>query len=133
MSRSSSEAEYRALANAASKLQWIQHLLQELSISSSSSPILFCDNLSATFLAANLIFHSRVKHVKLDCHFVREKVLNKTLVVQHIPSCDQIVDALTKALPVHQFLNVRSKLTVLARPLSLRGDVKPCAAVTKQH
>ena len=70
VSRSSTKAEYRALANIASELQWIQHLLLEFSISSSSSPILLCDNLSATFLAANLIFHSRVKHVELDCHFV---------------------------------------------------------------
>ncbi|RVW30830.1 Retrovirus-related Pol polyprotein from transposon RE2 [Vitis vinifera] len=54
--------EYKALANVASELQWIQHLLQELSISSSFSPILFCDNLSTTFLATNLIFHSQVKH-----------------------------------------------------------------------
>ena len=67
---------------------------------------LFCDNLSATFLAANPIFHSRVKHVELDCYFVQEKVLNKTLVVQHIPSCDQIANILTKALPIQQFLNL---------------------------
>ncbi|RVX22757.1 Retrovirus-related Pol polyprotein from transposon RE2 [Vitis vinifera] len=58
VSRSSTKAEYRALANIASELQWIQHLLLEFSISSSSSPILLCDNLSATFLAANPIFHS---------------------------------------------------------------------------
>ena len=69
--------------------------------------------------------------MELDCHFVREKVLNKTLVVQHIPSCDQIFDALTKALPVQQFLNLRSKLTILTRPLSLRENVKPGTVVTK--
>ena len=131
VSRSSIEVEYRALANAAFELQWIQHFLQEFSISSSSSPILFYNNLSTTFLAPNPIFHSRVKHVELDCHFVWEKVLNKTLVVQHIPSCDQIVDTLTKALPVQQFLNLRSKLTILTRPLSLRENVKPCTVVTK--
>ena len=71
--------------------------------------------------------------MELDCHFVRENVLNKTLVVQHILSCDQIVDALTKALLVQQFLNLQSKLIVLARPLSLRGDVKLCTVVTKQN
>ncbi|KAL6347170.1 hypothetical protein AAG906_012751 [Vitis piasezkii] len=115
------QAKYKALANVVSKLQWIQHLLQELFISSFSPPILLYDNLSATFLTTNPIFHSRVKHVELDCHFVQEKVLNKTLVVQRIPSCDQIVDVLTKALPIQQFLNLRSKLTILAIPMSLRG------------
>ena len=68
--------------------------------------LLFCDNLLATFLTTNPYFYSKVKHVELDCHFVQEKVLNKTLVVQRIPSCDQIVDVLTKALPVQQFLNL---------------------------
>ena len=106
MCHSSIEAEYKALANVVSKLQWIQHLLQELFISSFSPPILLYDNLSTTFLTTNPIFHSRVKHVELDCHFVQEKVLNKTLVVQRIPSCEQIVDVLTKALPVQQFLNL---------------------------
>ncbi|RVX09258.1 Retrovirus-related Pol polyprotein from transposon RE1 [Vitis vinifera] len=58
VSRSSIEVEYRALANAAFELQWIQHFLQEFSISSFSSPILFYNNLSTTFLAPNPIFHS---------------------------------------------------------------------------
>ena len=58
MSRSDIEAEYRALANVASELQWIQHLLQELSISPSYSLILFYDNLLTTFLVVNPIFHS---------------------------------------------------------------------------
>ena len=96
-------------------------------------PILLCDNLSATFLTTNPYFYSQVKHVELDCHFVQEKVLNKTLVVQRIPSCDQIVDVLTKALPAQQFLNLRSKLTILTRPMSLRGDVNPCTIVTKPN
>ena len=34
----------------------------------------FCDNLSATYLCVNPLFHSHMKHVALDYHFVRENV-----------------------------------------------------------
>ncbi|GJV46418.1 tocopherol cyclase [Tanacetum coccineum] len=69
LSRSSTEAEYKALA----ELTWLQALLNELGIRSSSTPILWCDNLGATYLSANPIFHARTKHVEIDYHFVREK------------------------------------------------------------
>ncbi|GKC00551.1 retrovirus-related pol polyprotein from transposon TNT 1-94 [Tanacetum coccineum] len=70
----STEAEYKALANTVAKLAWLQALLNELEIRSSSTPILWCDNLGATYLSANPIFHARTKHVEIDYHFVREKV-----------------------------------------------------------
>ena len=46
VSRFNTKIEYRALANATFEFQWIQHLLQELSISPSSSPIMFYDHIS---------------------------------------------------------------------------------------
>lgn len=82
VSRSSTEAEYRSLANAASELLWIQSLLQELRIQQLGIPILWCDNMSTIALIANPVHHSRTKHLELDLHFVREKVLSKALSVQ---------------------------------------------------
>ena len=70
VSRFNTKIEYRALANATFEFQWIQHLLQELSISPSSSPIMFYDHISC---CQSYYFHSQVKHVELDCHFVWEK------------------------------------------------------------
>ena len=43
--------------------------------------LLFCDNISATYLVVNPILHSRTKHVEIDYHFVHEKVSNGSLVV----------------------------------------------------
>nr|GEZ55157.1 uncharacterized mitochondrial protein AtMg00810-like [Tanacetum cinerariifolium] len=68
------EVEYKALANTVAELTWLQALLNELEICSSSTPILWCDNLSATYLSVIPIFHARTKHAKIDYHFVREKV-----------------------------------------------------------
>ncbi|GKC55117.1 ribonuclease H-like domain-containing protein, partial [Tanacetum coccineum] len=45
VSCSSTEAEYKALADTVAELTWLQALLHELGIRSSSTPILWCDNL----------------------------------------------------------------------------------------
>ena len=87
-----------------------------------SPPILWCDNQSAAHLAANPVFHSRSKHIELDLHFIREKVLRQELQICYVPSGDQLADIFTKHLPITQFCNLRSKLTVTYPPLSLRGD-----------
>ncbi|GJX28132.1 uncharacterized mitochondrial protein-like protein [Tanacetum coccineum] len=73
VSRSSTEAEYKALTDAVAKLTWLQALLNELGIRSSSTPRLWCDNLGATYLSANPIFHARTKHVEIDYYVVRGK------------------------------------------------------------
>ncbi|GJW90146.1 gag/pol polyprotein [Tanacetum coccineum] len=73
-SRSSTEAEYKALADIVAELTWLQALLHKLGIRSSSTLILWCDNLGATYLSTNPIFRAHTKHVEIDYHFVREKV-----------------------------------------------------------
>ncbi|GKC47574.1 RNA-directed DNA polymerase, eukaryota, partial [Tanacetum coccineum] len=72
VSRSSTESEYKALADTVAELTWLESLLQELRVPVKSIPILWCDNLGATYLSANPIFHARMKHVeKLSCVFPR--------------------------------------------------------------
>lgn len=73
VARSSTEAEYRAVANAASELNWICNLLTDLGINLPTPPVIYCDNVGATFLCANPVFHSRMKHIAIDYHFVRVK------------------------------------------------------------
>ncbi|KAJ3688843.1 hypothetical protein LUZ61_018007 [Rhynchospora tenuis] len=77
VSKSSTEAEYRSLAVTASEILWLTYLLSELKHKTQSQPTMWCDNLGATFLAANPVFHARTKHIELDFHFVREKIQNK--------------------------------------------------------
>lgn len=81
--RSSVDAEYRGLANAIAELQWVQSLRHELNIKI-HTPTLFCDNQSAVLIAHNPNFHSRTKHLELDIHFVRKRVLAEVLNISHV-------------------------------------------------
>lgn len=114
--------QYRSIALAAAELTWIQSLLSELGCTSSSPPTIWCDNLGATYLAANPVFHARTKHVELDLHFVREKVSNRQLLVRKTTSSQQIADIFTKSLAASRFNFIRDKLTV--SPVSLEGAVR---------
>uniref|UniRef100_A0A2N9E312 Integrase catalytic domain-containing protein n=1 Tax=Fagus sylvatica TaxID=28930 RepID=A0A2N9E312_FAGSY len=108
--RSSTEAEYRALAVGAAELTWIRMLLRDLGIFISHAPVLWCDNTSAISLASNPVFHARTKHVEIDYHFVREKVVRGDLAVQFISTTNQLADLLTKALPSPRYVTLSTKL-----------------------
>ncbi|XP_062094387.1 uncharacterized mitochondrial protein AtMg00810-like [Humulus lupulus] len=123
VSCSSTESEYRALANGAAELSWIQSL-HELHLPLSAPPILYCDNISTLRLASNPVLHSRTKHVEIDQHFVCEKVARHAVQLAYALTAEQIVDCLTKPLVTARFQELRFKLTILPRPVRLRGDVK---------
>uniref|UniRef100_A0A803QE71 Uncharacterized protein n=1 Tax=Cannabis sativa TaxID=3483 RepID=A0A803QE71_CANSA len=64
VSRSSVEAEYRAMANAASELTWLHSILHNFGIQNRIPSTLFCDNNAAIQILENLVYHERTKHVK---------------------------------------------------------------------
>ncbi|CAM8975113.1 unnamed protein product [Rhodiola kirilowii] len=102
VARSSAESEYRALAHACAETTWIVSLLSEFGANIHYPILLYCDNLSATYMASNPVFHARTKHIELDYHFVQEKVALRSHSVRFVPSTDQPADLLTKALHHHR-------------------------------
>ena len=98
ISRSSAEAEYRALAATGSEITWLQYLLQDFQIPQTQPAFIYCDNLSAIHIANNPAFHERTKHIELDCHFIREKINQSKIRLSPVSSSLQLADAFTKPL-----------------------------------
>jgi histone deacetylase 1/2 len=116
VSRSSTESEYRALADLAAEIAWTQSLLAELKLPLLRKPILWCDNLSAKALASNPVMHARSKHIEIDVHYIRDQVLQNKIIVAYVPTADQIADCLTKPLSHTRFNQLKDKLGVVPSP-----------------
>ena len=95
--------------------------MQELDIPFNAAPVIYCDNVGATYLCANPVFHTRMKHVALDYHFIRNNVQLGALRVSHISTKDQLADALTKPLSRARFQELFSKIGVRKQPPSCGG------------
>ncbi|XP_014633436.1 CSC1-like protein At1g69450 [Glycine soja] len=120
VARSSTKAEYRSLAPPSVEVAWIQTLLFELQVRH-TAPVVFCDNMITVALAHHPVLHSRTKHMELELFFVREKVMEKSLQVIHVPAIDQYVDILTKSLSPSNFTIFKDKLRVVDKTLEARA------------
>lgn len=120
IARSSTRVEHRYLAQIVADVTWVQQLVLELFIPSCLPNVIWCDNLSAISLASNPIYHARTKHVEIDNHFIREKVLSKDIVVRHAGSSDQQVDIFTESLSMARILFLKNKLMVVDTLLRCR-------------
>ena len=112
------EVEYMSQTQAIKEAIWLSRLLKQINpstltvtkafIALDSSPsqpvyslaatIIYCDNQRVVALAKNPTQHSRIKHIGIQQHFVREKVIMGEIELQYVPTAEQVVDGLTKPL-----------------------------------
>ena len=112
VAHSSTETEYKALADDTAEVIWLQYFLTDLQIPFVSAPIIQCDNLGATYLSVNPVFLARAKHVEVHYHFFRDRVAKKEIHIRFISSHDQLADVFIKPLPTAPFTTFRFKLRV---------------------
>ncbi|PKU63435.1 Retrovirus-related Pol polyprotein from transposon TNT 1-94 [Dendrobium catenatum] len=122
--RSSTEAEYRAIATALTYIIWLRRLLLDFNISLTMPTTLYCDSTSAIALANNPVFHARTKHIEIDHYFIRDHINSKTVNIFPISTKDQVADIFTKQLSTSRYQILRDKLTVHQKTISLRGCIK---------
>ena len=60
------------MSETTSELVWMVGLLKDLQVPLQFT--LYCDTKAAQYIAANLAFHNRTKHLDVDCHYVRDKL-----------------------------------------------------------
>lgn len=112
ISRSSTEAEYRALATTRSEVLWIIQLLKDLHIDVSQPATIFCDNQPAIHLATNLIFYECTKHIEIDCHFICGKIKEGAIKLLPIRSHLQLANMFTKQLSYSSLSQLMSKMSI---------------------
>ena len=131
---SSCEAEYMGQTQATKEAVWLSSLLDQLSapqvpgihslqtqstsVALACLPtsfalnaiIIHCDNQGAIALAKNPQAHARSKHIDIQWHYQREKIEDKSVEFRYVPTEEQVVDGLTKALPKDKFVVFRKAL-----------------------
>lgn len=112
VSRSSAEAEYRALASVTCEIIWVLKLLNDFGVKDVIPVQVFCDNSAAIQIAANPVFHERTKHFEIDLHFVREKVSQGVIKTVKISSLKNTADVFTKGLTCVQHNALCSNLNM---------------------
>ncbi|KAL5743958.1 hypothetical protein ACOSP7_026823 [Xanthoceras sorbifolium] len=86
---SSVEAEFRGMTKGLCELLWLKSLLEEIGCSPEFTMNLFCDNKVMITIAHNPVQHDRTKHVKVDQHFIKQKLEDKVVQFPFVKSEDQ--------------------------------------------
>ena len=100
---------------------WLSTLFKELAFPVKESSQLLCDNLGATHLSFNPVNHSRMKHIQIDLHFVRDLVKKGSIQISHVYTQDQLADLLTKSLSKQHTELLRNKIDLADGSPILRG------------
>src|SRR6202522_1703715 len=118
---SSMEAEYMAESLATWQIIWLRSFTAELGIPYSRPTILNVDNQGAINYSINAINHSRTKHIDIQHHFVREKLVSNEIEIQYCATENNLADLFTKALPKPRHEDLEKRLGMA---WGSRGSVK---------
>ena len=110
------------MAFACCEIIWLIALLKDLRIEITKPVKLMCDNESAIHLTKNPVFHERTKHIEVDCHFIREKIIDKKIEIEFIRSENQLADIFTKAVSSSNLMKSMVKMNITNPYVPLEGE-----------
>jgi hypothetical protein len=77
---------------------------------------IYYDNTSAISISKNPMMHSKMKHILIKCHFLRERVVEKNIGVEYVGKKEQVANIFTKPLPREAFEYLRQRIGVIFIP-----------------
>ena len=110
VAKSSTESEFKVIAQGLCELLWLKIILDDLRIKWDDPMKLYCDKKSAINIVHNLIQQDRTKHIEIDTHFMKEKLEEGVVYMSYVPSEHQLADILTKGLNSSMFHDLVFKL-----------------------
>ena len=111
VSLSTAKAEYIAARSCYTQLLWMKNLINDYGIPQDSMCV-FCDNTSAINLSKNTIQHSKLKHIEIRYHFIRDLVEDKVVCLEFIHTDNQKADIFTKPLDGPRFESLLKTIDV---------------------
>jgi len=106
VTRSSAEAEFRAIAQGICELIWVEKMMEDLQLSMSSPKVFYCDSKSTISIVNNPVQQERMKRVRIDPHFVKKEIERGHISLIYIPIKFQEANILTKAMHKQGFKSI---------------------------
>jgi hypothetical protein len=113
VSLSTTEVEYMAATHASKEAIWLQRLCSGIGLVQQVVRI-DCDSQSAIFLTKNPSYHSKTKHIDIQCHFVRDMVEEKKVLLMKVDTLKNVEDSLTKSVSTEKFSWCRGSMGIVA-------------------
>jgi hypothetical protein len=108
------EIEYTRQILIAKKVIWLRNLMIQLTcdVEYSQTIMIYENNQNAIALIKNSQFHARIKHIDIQIHFIREKVIEEFIYLAYVSIDQMIADDLTKSLIRDKFVQFRAALKI---------------------
>jgi hypothetical protein len=116
VSRSSVEAELRAMALLTTEMIWLRWLLADFGVSVTTPTPLLSDSTGAISIAHDPVKHELTKHIGVDAFYTRTNVQDQVIALHYVPSELQLADFFIKAQTRAQHRFFFSKLGVVDPP-----------------
>eukprot|EP00253_Pinus_taeda_P035336 PITA_35336 len=113
---SSAKEEYMVASTTTCEVVWLRKLLVSLFRKMMEATRVYCNNQSCIKLYENLVFHDRLKHIDIRCHFIRDCVQRGAVQLQYVPTGDQVADIRTEALGRAKFIQFREQMGIVENP-----------------
>jgi hypothetical protein len=98
------------------QVEWMKQTLQDIKTTFEEPTIIHCDNTSMISLSKNPVQHSKLKHIPIKYHYLRDQDENKNIKLEYVKTQEQVENIFTKPLNKYVFEHLKKKLGVIIPP-----------------